>query len=178
MRDRRLYGVVAEFEDAAKLVQAARAAREAGYRRFEAYTPYPVRELDEIIPGWNFVPPIILGGGITGGIGAYVMEYLIAAKLYPINVGGRPLNSWPSFVPIMFELTVLFAACAGFFGLLFLCGFPKPFHPLMQLPDFVRATDDRFFLCVEVRDRNFHPDRVAELFQRQQASGVWNVERP
>ena len=178
MNGRRLYGIVAEFDGPESLLAAARAAREAGYRRFEAYTPYPIKELDDVIKSWNLVPPMMLLGGLTGGFGAYLMEYLIAAKLYPINVGGRPLDSWPAFIPITFELTVLLSACAGFFGLLFLCGLPALFHPLMQLPDFARATDDRFFLCIEVRDRNFHPDEVTRLFERQHASGVWEIERP
>lgn len=178
MKAPRWYGIVAEFDTVDGLVGAARAARDAGYRRFEAYAPYPIKALDEIVPGWNFVPPMVLGGGIFGGLGAYIMEYLIAAKLYPINVGGRPLDSWPAFIPITFELTVLFASFAAFFGLLFLCGFPAVFHPLMQLPEFVRATDDRFFLCIEAGDWRFDSRTTTEFLYHQDPAGVWEIERP
>jgi len=178
MNEPRWYGIVAEFEAASSLVEAARAAREAGYRRFEAYTPYPIKALDEIVPSWNLVPPMVLAGGIFGGIGAYLMEYLIAAKLYPINVGGRPLDSWPAFIPITFELTVLFASFAAFFGVLFLCGLPALFHPLIQLPEFVRASDDRFFLCIEATDHRFDIRRTAAFLYDQSPAGVWEIEHP
>src|SRR5690348_13022395 len=120
----RTYGMVAEFEDPGDLVEAARAAREQGYRRMEAYTPYPIRELDEILPMWNYLPTVVFIAGVVGAFTAWYMQYFIAAIVYPVNVGGRPLNSWPSFIVITFELTVLFASVAAFFGMLFFAGFP------------------------------------------------------
>src|SRR6185369_6966028 len=104
------YGKVAEFDDPEELVAAARAVRDKGYRRFETYTPYAIRELDEIVPEEDWIPLLVLLSGALGTITAFGLQYWIAAIHYPLNIGGRPLNSWPSWVPIMFELTVLFAA--------------------------------------------------------------------
>ncbi len=120
-----VYGVIAEFDDPTAFVEAARAVRKRGYRKFEAYSPYPIKDLFKIVPGGNPVPLIVLTGGVLGAATAWTMQYYIAAIDYPINVGGRPLYSWPAFVPILFELTVLLAALAAFFGTLYLCGFPK-----------------------------------------------------
>src|SRR5690348_12546246 len=114
MRNDRLYGLAAEFDDPGQLVAAARAAREAGYRRIEAYSPYPISDLDEIVPGSNLLPAVVLAGGITGTVSAWPLQYGHRVWLFPLNVGGRPLNSWPSFIVIMFELTILFASCAAF----------------------------------------------------------------
>src|SRR5690349_11953752 len=123
MSDSRLYGLVAEFGGPGELIEATREAHQRGYKAIETYTPYPLEELDEIMGGWNPVPLIFLLGGLTGAATAWSMEYYIAAIDYPTNVGGRPLYSWPMFIPILFELTVLFASIAGFIGTLALCGF-------------------------------------------------------
>ena len=116
MTEKGLYGMVAEFGGPGELIEATRETRRQGYRAIEAYTPYPLEELDEILGGWNPVPLIVLLGGLTGAATAWAMEYYIAAIDYPINVGGRPLYSWPAFIPILFELTVLFASIAAFIG--------------------------------------------------------------
>src|SRR5579883_3505687 len=151
----RAYAVVGEFDGPDALVSAARAAREKGYRRVEAYSPYPIKELDDVLPMWNFLPAVVLGAGLLGAGVAYWMQWFIATIVYPLNVGGRPLNSWPSFFVIMFELTVLFASCAAFFGMLFFAGFPAPYHPLFRIEDFKRASDDGFFLSIETTDPRF-----------------------
>src|SRR3954451_13108855 len=130
------YGMVAEFDDPEELVAAARAVREKGYRRFEAYTPYAIRELDEIVTQDDWIPLLVLLSGALGTITAFGLQHWIAAIHYPLNIGGRPLNSCPAWVPIMFELTVLFAASAAFFGILFFAGFPALYHPMFRIPTF------------------------------------------
>lgn len=176
MSEPRPYGVAAEFDDADQLVTAARAAREAGYRRMEAYSPYPIKELDEIIPSWNLLPTVVFFGGVLGGFTAFYMQYFIAAIVFPTNVGGRPLNSWPSFIVITFELTVLFAACTAFFGMLFFAGFPALYHPMFRIPTFKRASDDGFFLCIEARDGRFHSGRTARFLEGLEPVKVWEVD--
>jgi hypothetical protein len=152
----RLYGLLAEFDNPTDLVRAVRSAREAGYRRLDAYTPYPIEELTEALEFRRTrMPLVIFLGGAIGCVSGYLLQYYCAAWDYPINVGGRPLNSWPAFIPVMFELTVLIAALAAVFGLLVLCGLPRPHHPLFNVQRFARATRDRFFLCIEQRDPRF-----------------------
>jgi Protein of unknown function (DUF3341) len=172
----RLYGLAAEFDDAGQLVAAARAAREEGYRRIEAYSPYPISDLDEIVTGPNRLPAVVLAAGITGTVTAWILQYGIAVWLYPLNVGGRPLNSWPSFVVIMFELTVLFAACSAFFGMLFFAGFPALYHPLFRIPRFRRVSQDGFFLCIEARDQRFDTARTARFLREFDPLNLWEVE--
>jgi len=170
-----LYAYAAEFDDPTALVNAARAVRQAGYKRFEAYSPYPVRELDEIIPGWNPIAPLVLFGGIAGAVTAWIMQSWIAIVDFPINVGGRPLYSWPSFVPITFELTVLVASLAAFFGTWGVAGLPLPHHPVFNLKEFARASNDRFFLCIEARDYRFNREKTAELLEEFEPLQLWEI---
>lgn len=171
-----IYGIVAEFDTPSQLVEATRVAHKRGYRKMEAYSPYPIEDLDEIIGGPNFVPLITLIGGLVGAATAWSMEYYIAAIDYPTNVGGRPLYSWPSFIPILFELTVLFASISAFVGALALCGFPRPNFPLFNLPRFSAVTRDTFFLCIEARDVLFDPDKTADFLETLNPVEVWEVE--
>ncbi len=171
-----IYGVVAEFESPDRLLEAAKEARRLGYRNIEAYTPYPVKELDKVIPGWDPMPAIVFVFGLLGAATAWTLQYYIAAIDYPINVGGRPLYSWPAFIPILFELTVLFAACSAFFGSLALCGLPRPHFPLFELPQFARASRDRFFLCVENHYSSLDTASVSEFLGRFEPIGVWEVD--
>lgn len=170
------YGILAEFEDADQLLSAARAARDAGYHRFEAYTPYPVKELDKVIPRWDMLSPMVFVAGIAGGFVGFYMQYFLAAYVYPTNIGGRPLNSWQAFAVITFELAVLFAAGAVFFCTLFFYGFPRLYHPLFRVPAFKRATSDGFFLCIEARDGNFHPTHTAHFLRSLDPTKVWQVD--
>jgi hypothetical protein len=172
----RPYGIAAEFDSPDDLVAAARAARERGFRRVEAYSPYPIKELDELLPSRDFLPPVVLAAGAVGAIGGYYLQYYIAAIVYPLNVGGRPLNSWPVFIPIIFELTVLFASCAAFLGMLFFAGFPALYHPMFRIPTFRRASDDGFFLCIEARDWRYHATDVARFLQSMEPVRVWEVD--
>lgn len=175
MSDASTYGMVAEFDDPTTLVEAARRVRGEGYRKLEAYSPYAIKDLHEIIHVRDWVPFICLIGGLAGAATAWTMEYYIAAIDYPINVGGRPLYSWPAFIPILFELTVLFAGCATFFGSLALCGFPRPHFPLFNLPQFVDATGTRFFLCIEKTDPAYDSEFTAEFLRELGPIGVWEV---
>lgn len=172
----RVYGVVAEFDGPGPLVEAARAVHRRGYRKVEAYTPYLVKELDEFLKGKPWLPPIVLLGGIAGFLTAWAMEYYIAVIDYPINVGGRPLNSWPSFIVIMFELTILFAAISAFFGMLGLAGLPMPHHPVFNLEHFARSSNDHFFLCIEARDPVFSLDSTKDLLGQFGPLHVWEVD--
>src|SRR5580658_5547361 len=154
-----LYGVVAEFDAAETLVAAARKTVDGGYRNLEAYSPFPIEGLDEAL-GFHRsrVPLITLIGGIVGGIGGFFMQWFAAVIHYPTNIGGRPLNSWPAFIPVTFELTILCAAIATVLGMLGLNGLPMPYHPLFNVPSFERASRDRFFLCIESTDPKFERD--------------------
>jgi len=152
------YGLLAEFGEADALVAAAERVRSAGYTRTEAFAPYPLPEAAHAL-GYRRtgVPAVIFLGGLLGCVGGFGMEYWISVIDYPENVGGRPLNSWPVFVPVAFELTVLTAALVGLIGLLVLCGLPRFHHPLFGVERFGRAAIDRFFLCIETADPKYDP---------------------
>ena len=171
-----LYGIAAEFADPTAFVDAALSARERGYRKMEAYSPYPIPRLEEAIEVPHLVPPIVLIGGLLGFFTAWGMEFYIAVIDFPINVGGRPLNSWPSFIVIMFELTVLFASVFAFASTLALCGFPRPHHPMFNVPQFAQASNNRFFLCIEAADPLFDPENTAEFLAGTEAIEVIEVD--
>jgi hypothetical protein len=155
-----IYGLAAEFENEGALVQAAEETYKKGYRKMDAYTPFPVEGLAEALGKKNRMPLLVLLSGILGGTSAYFMEWFANVVSYPINVGGRPLHSWPSFIPITFELTVLGASLTAFFFSLGLNGLPEPYHPMFNLPEFERASQDRFFLCIEAEDTLFDEEQT------------------
>lgn len=173
-----LYGLIAEFANGERLVEAARHARGTGYRRIEAYAPFPLEGLSEAI-GFrkNRVPLITLLGGIVGGVGGYFMQWYSAVVSYPINSGGRPLHSWPAFIPPTFELTVLGAALAGFFGMLALNGLPKLYHPVFNARCFDLATRNRFFLCLRADDPAFELARARKLLESLEPMEIEEVAR-
>ena len=147
---------MAEFDDPSALVAAARRTHAAGYRRFDAYTPFPIEELHEAIHARRAaVPLIVLLGGIVGGLSGFGLQDWVSAFAEPLNIGGRPYHSWPAFIPITFEMTVLFATLAGVIGMLALNRLPRPYHPVFNAPRFELATRDRFFLCIESADEKF-----------------------
>ena len=172
------YGVVAEFETAEQLIRAAEKTRLAGYQVFEAYTPFPVEGLSEAIGlKRNAVPLITLIGGLLGGLGGFFFQLWVAAAAYPLNIGGRPLNSWPAFIPVTFELTVLGASLSAVFGMLALNGLPRPHHPLFNVERFQKhASVDRFFLCIEARDPKFSVSDSTRFLQGLQPATVNEVE--
>ena len=173
-----IYGVLAEFPTPHELIHAVEKTREAGYRRIEAYTPFPVEGLSEALAlKRNKVPLITLIGGLTDGLGGFFFQYWVSVIAYPVNIGGRPLNSWPAFIPVTFELTVLGAALSAVFGMLALNGLPRPHHPLFNVQRFVRhATSDRFFLCIEARDPKFNLSESARFLKGLHAAHVSEVE--
>ena len=155
-----IYGMMAEFDSASDLVAAARRTREEGYLKIDAYSPFPVEGLAEEI-GFrkNSVPLVVLIGGLLGCMSGYALQYWISAVSYPINVGGRPYNSWPAFIVVTFEMTILFAGLAAVLGMLALNGLPMPYHPVFNVPRFAFATRDRFFLIIFSSDAKY--DAVA-----------------
>jgi hypothetical protein len=151
-----IFGVMAEFETADQILDATRRAHQAGYRRMDAYTPYPVEGLaTELDLPRTRVPFVVLIAGLVGAAAGFFMQWWSMAVDYPFNVGGRPLNSWPVFIPITFEVMVLVASFAALFGMLFLNGLPQPHHPVFNAPRFVEASPERFFLCIEATDPGF-----------------------
>jgi hypothetical protein len=173
-----VYGLMAEFESPDELITAATQAREAGYRKMEGYTPFPVEGLAEAIgiPGTR-LQYIILIGGILGAIVGFGVQYYISVIDYPLNIGGRPLNSWPAFVPVTFELTVLFAALAAVLGMLGLNGLPQPYHPVFNEPRFELASNDRFFLCIEAEDPQFNLEDTRQFLEKLKPARVSEVDR-
>lgn len=172
----KLYGVVAEFTEAREVVEAAKRAYAQGYRRMDAYTPFPVEDLAEALGNkWTRVPLIVFTGGVVGAVGGYFMEWYSMAVDYPINVGGRPFNSWPAYIPITFELMVLCASIAAIVGMLVLNRLPRPHHPVFNVPEFERASTDRFFLCIEARDPKFDPAATRQFLQSLHPSSVKEV---
>ncbi|HZS44443.1 MAG TPA: DUF3341 domain-containing protein [Blastocatellia bacterium] len=175
-RKAKLFGLSAEYADPQHLLEAARMICDAGYTKVSAYTPYPVEGLaDIIVTKKRRVAAIFLIGGLIGGLGGFFMQYYAAGITYPINVAGRPLFSWPSFIPITFELTVLGAALFGAFGMLAINGLPQPYHPLFNVPRFSLATQSRFFILVEVKDPKFEYDATRRLLERSQPRVISDV---
>ena len=172
-----LYGLMAEFDDAESLLVATREAHRRGYRRMDAYSPFPVEGLAEALGAKRkAVPLIVLLGGLTGCFGGFFLQYYIAAIYFPLNIGGRPLNSWPAFIPVTFELTVLVAALSGVLGLLVLNKMPMPYHPIFNVPRFAFASRDRFFLCIEAADPKFESEATKDFLLKLGPREVNEVE--
>jgi hypothetical protein len=151
-----IYGLMAEFDDPTSLVAATERAHHEGYRRMDAYSPFPIEELHEALaPHPTRLPLIVLVGGLVGCIGGYTLQYWSSVIAYPLNIGGKPLHSWPAFIPVTFECTILAAALSCVLGMLALNGLPMPYHPVFNLPRFALASRNRFFLCIESTDPKF-----------------------
>ena len=174
--ERRLYGLLAEYKSPEALVEAAHQAYARGFRRLDAFSPFPVEGLAEAI-GFhtNRMPLIVLIGGLLGGLGAYFLMWFSAVINYPINVGGKPLHSWPAFVPITFEVTILVASLSAVFGMLGLNGLPMPHHPLFYVPDFTRASRSRFFLCIQADDPLFDVDQTRTFLESLEPRRILDV---
>ncbi len=174
-----LYGLMAEFEGAEQLLAACHKAYAAGYRKMDAYSPLPVEGLAEAI-GFtrNWVSFVVLMGGLFGGIGGFGLLAWICVIAYPHNVGGRPFMSWPAFIPITFECTVLLASLSAVVGMLAMNKLPMPYHPVFNVPSFAeRASVDRFFLCIEANDPKFDRDKTKAFLEELNPEEVAEVER-
>jgi hypothetical protein len=173
-----IYGLLAEFDGPEPVLAAARDAYREGYRHLDAHTPFPVEGLAEAV-GFQKrkLPLIVLLGGLAGLAAGYGLQYYAAVVGYPMNVGGRPLHSWPQFIPVTFEMTILGAALAAVLGMLALNKLPQPYHPLFNVPEFERASQNRFFLCIEATDPRFDRRATHELLQSFKPRAVHVVEQ-
>jgi hypothetical protein len=171
------WGLLAEFRGEEELAAAARRVRDAGYTRTDAYMPYPSHEVIECLGvKRSKVPLIVFLGGAAGAIGGYLMQYWMAAVDYPLNVGGRPLNSWVSFIVVTFELTILLASISGVIGMFALNRLPEPYHPVFNVPAFRDAASrDGFFLAIEASDEKFDRKSTADLLAQAGALRVDEV---
>ncbi len=161
-----VYGLMAEFENPTALVEAAARARHEGYRCMDAYSPFPIEELHEALGGHHTrLPLIVLVGGLTGCIGGYALQYWASAITYPLNVGGKPLHSWPAFIPVTFECTILVAALSAVLGMLALNGLPQLYHPVFNVTRFALASRNRFFLCIEAKDPKFDREGTKQFLE-------------
>jgi len=173
-----LYGLLGEFDSPDELMEAAEKVRKAGYRRIDAFAPFPVEGLSQALGlgrKHNLVPLLTLAGGLGGGLTGFFFQLWANTSSYPMNIAGRPLNSWPAFIPVTFELTVLGASLFAVFGMLALNKLPQPHHPLFNVERFKRASNDKFFLCIEARDPNFHLENTARFLQSISAQHVTEV---
>jgi hypothetical protein len=171
-----VYGLMAEFQDPNELVAAAHRAYHEGYRRMDAYSPLPIEELHEAIGfGHTRLPLIVLIGGIIGGLSGFGLQSWASIVAYPLNIGGKPLFSWPAFIPVTFECTILGAALSAVFGMLALNGLPQPYHPVFNVPRFSLASRSGFFLCIEALDSKFDLSRTREFLESLGASEVTTV---
>jgi len=171
-----VWGMLAEFDSPEKLLSAVRTSRERGYSAMDAYTPFPIEGLGEALGAENAsVAVAAMAGGIAGGVAGYALQYYAMAVAYPIDVGGRPYHSWPAFIPVTFELTVLGAALASLVAMLFFNGLPMPYHPVFHWDRFAAAGDDRFFLGIEAGDSHYHPQATREFLESLEAAEVREI---
>jgi hypothetical protein len=172
-----LHGIMAEFHSPDEVVEAAKRVHAAGYTKVDAYSPYPIEELIEALDlHTSHVPKLALAGGIFGFLAGWALEYWAAVIEYPMNIGGRPLFSWPAFIVPAYETTILFAAFGAVFGMLALNGLPQPYHPVFNVESFALASRDRFFICIESRDPKFDREGATKFFHSIGAKAVSEVE--
>lgn len=171
------YGYLAEFRTPEEVLAATRKARERGYRRMDVYSPYPVEGVAEALDfKRSSVPAAVLAGGVLGAVGGYVLQYGLNVVDYPLNVGGRPLNSLPAWIPIMYELTILIGSLAAVLGMLALNGLPMPYHPVFNVPEFARASSDRFFLGIEASDPLARTENPREFLETLGPERTWSLD--
>jgi Alternative complex III, ActD subunit len=177
MNRKPLYGLMAEFETPEKILEAALRTHAAGYRRIDAFSPIPVEGLAEAVGfDWTSLPIVVFFGGLLGGSTGFTMCWYANVISFPLNVGGKPLNSWPMWIPITFELTILGAALTAVFGMLAMNGLPTPYHPVFNVSRFALASSDRFFLCIKARDKNFDLNRTKAFLEELKPNGVFEIE--
>jgi len=171
-----MYGLMAEFHTAEELLEAVHKVHEAGFKHVDALTPYPIEEVAHALElPRSKMPLIVLGGGITGGLAGYMLQYWSQVLEYPMNIGGRPFHSWPAFIVPTFEMTILFAALSAVLGMFALNGLPEPYHPVFNVPRFALASRDLYFLVIEARDPKFDPEETRRFLLDLHASEVSEV---
>ena len=172
-----IYGILAEFDTPSELVDAAREVRDAGYTKTDAFSPFPLHEIDEALGiKRSILPWLVFGGGLTGLMTGFALQIFVHYVDYPIIVGGRPYISVPSFIPPAYELTILFAGFAAVFGMLFLNGLPQPYHPVFNVPRFALASREKFFLLIEKKDPKFDFEKTKSFMQSLNPQEVFDVE--
>lgn len=171
-----IFGLAARYGSEETFLEAVRRTGEAGYARVEIYSPFSVMGLQAFRGYRTRLHWVVFGGGLFGGIGGFLMQYIANVRAYPLDIGGRPFNSWPAFIPITFEMTILFAALAGFAGFLFSCGLPQLYHPVFSVPGFERASLDHFFICIMADDPRFDGEQTRIFLEGTQADGVCTVQ--
>jgi Protein of unknown function (DUF3341) len=176
MKSSVIYGLMAEFDDPQSLVAATARAHREGYRCMDAYSPFPIEELHEALGAHHTrLPLIVLIGGLCGCIGGYALEYWSSVMAYPLNIGGKPFHSWPAFIPVTFECTILVAALSAVLGMLGLNGLPQPYHPVFNVPRFALASRNRFFLCIESVDPKFDVEHTRQFLETLEPREVTTV---
>ena len=171
-----LHGVMAEFSSSRGLIQAIREVRKAGYTKLDAYTPYPIEEVwEELGHHRSKLPAIVLAGALIGIVAGFGLQYWTSVIAYPLNIGGRPLNSWPAFIPITFEVTILVATLSAVVGMFLLNGLPMPHHPVFNVKRFALASRDRYFLCIEAVDPKFDAETTADFLKTLDPTEVSEV---
>ncbi len=171
-----VYGLMARFDSPEAVVEATRRAREAGYKRMEAYSPFPIEELAELLEFKPKIQYLVFIGGVLGAITGFGLQYYASVIAYPLIIGGRPFNSWPAFIVVIFELTILFAGLAAVFGMLGLNGFPHPYHPVFNVDSFRLVSRDKFFLVIESKDPRFDPEGTRAFLESLQPEEVTEVQ--
>ena len=172
-----IYGLMAEFDTPTQLVEAARKVRDAGYKKTDAFSPFPIHEIDEALGiKRSILPFLVFGGGVFGLLAGFGLQYFTAVIEYPIMVGGRPNFSLPAFIPPAYELTILFAAFTAVFGMILLNGLPQPYHPVFNVPRFALATREKFFLLIEAKDANYDYEETKSFMQGLNPQEVFDVE--
>lgn len=172
-----VYGVLAEFSGPDELLAAAERAYSVGYRKMDAYSPFPIHGLSEAV-GFRktILPWIVFAGGLTGAVVGFLLQYWVSVIAYPLNVGGKPLNSWPAFIIVCFELTILFSALSAVVGMLALNGLPMPYHPVFNVDKFKKASREGFFLCIEAQDNQFDRVETRKFLESLNPSEITEVE--
>lgn len=174
---KKLIGVLAEYDSPSAVYEACKKIKKEGFKKFDSYTPFPVHGLEKAMGlGPSYLPWIVLFAGTSGAILAMGFMIWTCAYDYPLNIGGKPTFSIPAFIPITFEVTVLFSGLTAVFGMFLLNNLPKYYHPLFNIKKFAKVTDDTFFVMIEAKDAKFNVDNVSEFLRNTQAKSVSLVE--